>query len=544
MSPLSTASVLPTPAAAATSPASDVDTAIATRRTVPRVLAIAGSDPSGGAGIQADLKSIAANGGYGMAAITALTAQNTRGVNGVHVPPAPFLTAQLDAVSDDISIDAVKIGMLGDEQVITAVRSWLEKVRPGVVVLDPVMVATSGDRLLQESAEAALRALLPLADLITPNLAELGMLLGEPEAASWSEALEQGKRLAAGTGATVLVKGGHLDGDDCPDALVNTGGLLSADVVVVDGQRIQTRNSHGTGCSLSSAMATAQARLGDWEASLRAVKPWLAEALRTSDQLEVGSGNGPVNHFHHLPAANLSSANLPAGDPTSSGPALAGPVRREGEFAELLRAEAAGDLEAIFGLDFIKGLTDGTLPEREFAYYLAQDAIYLNGYSRVLARASALAPTESEQLFWARSAQQCLEVESELHRSWLSTRTVQTELGPVTKAYVDHLLAASVSGSYAVLAAAILPCFWLYADVGAALHAQFVAAGAPAGHPYAEWLRTYADEDFAAATREAIGITDAAGLAGSPAEREAMVTAFRQSCRYEVEFFDAPRHHS
>ncbi|KRE66761.1 hydroxymethylpyrimidine kinase [Arthrobacter sp. Soil736] len=534
MSPLSTASVLPAPAAVSTSAVSDVDTNVATSRNVPRVLAIAGSDPSGGAGIQADLKSIAASGGYGMAAITALTAQNTRGVSGVHVPPASFLTAQLNAVSDDISVDAVKIGMLGDEQVITAVRSWLEKVRPGVVVLDPVMVATSGDRLLQESAEAALRALLPLADLITPNLAELGMLLGEPEAASWPEALEQGKRLAAGTGATVLVKGGHLDGDDCPDALVNTGGLLSADVVVVDGERIQTRNSHGTGCSLSSAMATVQARLGDWEESLRTVKPWLAGALRTSGQLEVGSGNGPVNHFHHLPSGGLTSGGL----------TTAGALQREGAFAELLRAEAAPDLEAIFGLGFIKGLTDGTLPEKEFAYYLAQDAIYLNGYSRVLARASALAPTESEQLFWAGSAQQCLEVESELHRSWLSTRSVQTELGPVTKAYVDHLLAASVSGSYAVLVAAVLPCFWLYADVGESLHARYVAAGAPAGHPYAEWLRTYADEDFAAATRKAIGITDAAGLAGSPAERKAMLTAFRQSCRYEVEFFDAPRHHA
>ncbi|MBT2552389.1 bifunctional hydroxymethylpyrimidine kinase/phosphomethylpyrimidine kinase [Arthrobacter sp. ISL-5] len=536
MSPLSKASVLPAPAFA--SAVSDVGTTAASTRNVPRVLAIAGSDPSGGAGIQADLKSIAASGGYGMAAITALTAQNTRGVSGVHVPPAPFLTAQLNAVSDDISVDAVKIGMLGDEQVITAVRSWLEKVRPGVVVLDPVMVATSGDRLLRESAEAALRALLPLADLITPNLAELGMLLGEPEAVSWSEALEQGKRLAAGTGATVLVKGGHLDGDDCPDALINTGGLLSADVVVVDGQRIQTRNSHGTGCSLSSAMATVQARLGDWEASLRAVKPWLAEALRTSGQLEVGSGNGPVNHFHHLPSGGLTSGGLtPSGSTTAA-------LRREGDFAELLRAVAAAELEAIFRLGFIKGLTDGTLPEKEFAYYLAQDAIYLNGYSRVLARASALAPTESEQLFWARSAQQCLEVESELHRSWLSTRTVQAELGPVTKAYVDHLLAASASGSYAVLVAAVLPCFWLYADVGETLHAQYVAAGAPAGHPYAEWLRTYADEEFAAATRKAIGITDAAGLAGSPAEREAMVTAFRQSCRYEVEFFDAPRLHS
>ena len=139
-------------------------------RPHPRVLSIAGSDPSGGAGIQADLKSIAAHGGYGMAAITALTAQNTLGVSAVHVPPVEFLRQQLDAISSDIDIDAVKIGMLGDAAVIDEVRNWLEEVRPAVVVLDPVMVATSGDRLLRESAEASLRSLLPLADLITPNL--------------------------------------------------------------------------------------------------------------------------------------------------------------------------------------------------------------------------------------------------------------------------------------------------------------------------------------------------------------------------------------
>jgi hydroxymethylpyrimidine/phosphomethylpyrimidine kinase len=502
--------------------AAPVHVSPATRR-VPRVLAIAGSDPSGGAGIQADLKSIAANGGYGMAAITALTAQNTRGVTGVHVPPADFIAAQLAAVSDDIAVDAVKIGMLGDAGVITAVRTWLEKVRPGVVVLDPVMVATSGDRLLQESAEGALRSLLPLADLITPNLAELGMLLGEQEAATWCEALEQGKRLSAETGAIVLVKGGHLEGADCPDALVNTGGALSADVVVVEGQRVSTRNSHGTGCSLSSAMATVQARLGNWELALRTVKPWLEGALRASEQLEVGHGNGPVHHFHHLPQADGTA---------------------EGSFAALLQAEAAADLEAIYGLDFIRGLSEGSLPEYQFAYYLAQDAIYLNGYSRVLARASALAPTEAEQLFWARSSQQCLEVESELHRSWLSTRTVPNGLGPVTKAYVDHLLAASASGSYAVLVAAVLPCFWLYAEVGQTLHTGFLTAGAPDGHPYAEWLRTYADEGFAAATRQAIAITDTAGRQASDAERREMLTAFRHSCRFEVDFFDAPRRHS
>ncbi|MDI3195110.1 bifunctional hydroxymethylpyrimidine kinase/phosphomethylpyrimidine kinase [Pseudarthrobacter sp. AL07] len=532
MSPLASSSVLPsaTPAAVLPDisanqgevrPAPGRSGNVQVLRDVPRVLSIAGSDPSGGAGVQADLKSIAALGGYGMAAITALTVQNTQGVQAVHVPPASFLGQQLDAISDDITIDAVKIGMLGDAAVIGVVRDWLEKARPAVVVLDPVMVATSGDRLLHESAEAALRELLPLADLITPNLAELAILVGEPQARDWPDALGQGQRLSASAGATVLVKGGHLDGGACPDALVNAAGLLAQEVVEVSGDRIPTRNSHGTGCSLSSAMATAQARLGNWESALRHVKPWLVGALQAADQLEVGGGHGPINHFHHM-------KQVPAA----------------GEFAQTLQRASAPDLAAIFGLDFIRDLAGGTLAEEEFGYYLAQDAIYLNGYSRVLARASALAPTEAAQTFWAKSARQCLEVESELHRTWLSTRTVNSALGPVTKSYVDHLLAASASGSYAVLVAAVLPCFWLYAEVGQTLHAEFLAAGAPKEHPYADWLRAYADEDFAQATRDAIALADEAGRSASTDERAAMLVAFRQSCRFEVEFFDAPRIHS
>ena len=541
MSPLSS-TFLPSPAAAESpdlavssdypDPGVRPEETGAVLRTIPRVLAIAGSDPSGGAGIQADLKSIAANGGYGMAVVTALTAQNTQGVRAVHVPPASFLAEQLEAISDDIVVDAVKIGMLGDTDVIGVVRTWLTKVRPGVVVLDPVMVATSGDRLLQESAETALRALLPLADLLTPNLAELAMLLEEPLVNDWEAALEQGKRLAAVTGATVLVKGGHLDGGECPDALVTVSPGLEAKVVVVPGERVPTRNSHGTGCSLSSALATAQARLGNWEEALREVKPWLRGALEESDVLGVGRGAGPIHHFHHFQAD-------PAGEPKAQ--AAVQPGR---DFMEELRESADHHLASIYSLEFIRGLVDGSLPEHQFAYYLSQDAIYLNGYSRVLSRASAIAPTEEEQLFWARSAQQCLEVESELHRSWLSTRPVQAGLGPVTKSYVDHLLASSLAGSYGVLVAAALPCFWLYAEVGATLHSEFEANGAPAGHAYAEWLRTYADEDFAAATRQAIGFTKRAALAGSEAERQAMAVAFRQSSRYEVEFFDAPRLHA
>ena len=490
-------------------------------RPHPRVLSIAGSDPSGGAGIQADLKSIAAHGGYGMAAITALTAQNTRGVSAVHVPPVEFLRRQLEDISADVAIDAVKIGMLGDADVINEVRSWLAKVRPAVVVLDPVMVATSGDRLLRESGEAALRDLLPLAGLVTPNIPELAMLLGEAEAQDWATALEQGKRLAAECGNTVLVKGGHLAGEECPDALVNTAGLLRHDVIEIAGPRIATKNSHGTGCSLSSAIATVQARTGDWEASLRAVKPWLVEALATADVLGVGEGNGPINHFHHLP-----------------------PSTSKGAFAARLWQEAAPELEAIHALPFIRGLESGTLPEHEFKYYLSQDALYLNGYSRVLARAGALAPTEEEQLFWARSSQVCLEVESELHRNWLSTREASTGTGPVTKAYVDHLMAASASGSYAVLLAAVLPCYWLYAEVGRKLHANYLQAGSPAAHAYADWLKTYADEEFAEATRKAITFTDAAASGASDRERAAMVEAFVHSCRYETAFFDAPRLYS
>ena len=352
-------------------------------RRIPRVLSIAGSDPSGGAGIQADLKSIAAMGGYGMAAITALTAQNTRGVSAVHTPPAEFLKAQLEALSSDIVIDAVKVGMLSDATVIGTVGEWLERTRPAVVVLDPVMVATSGDRLLADDAAEALRALLSSADLITPNLPELGALLDEPTAVTWAGALAQAERLSEKVGAVVLVKGGHLGGPDCPDALVDSGAPAGERIVEVAGARIDTRNTHGTGCSLSSAMATMQARTGDWAASLKVVKEWLLGALAASDELEVGGGHGPVHHFHH------AEGTVPLAD---------------GEFASRMWDATAKVRAEIDALPFIAQLDAGSLPEAQFAYYLAQDAQYLNGFSRALARASALAPTEEEQTFWANSA--------------------------------------------------------------------------------------------------------------------------------------------
>lgn len=496
-------------------------------RTVPRVLSVAGTDPTGGAGIQADLKSIGAHGGYGMAVVTSLVAQNTRGVRSVHTPPSAFLEEQLLAVSDDVTIDAVKIGMLGDVDTIRTVCRWLPRAAGAVVVLDPVMVATSGDRLLAAEAEDELRALVPLADLVTPNLAELAVLLGEAVAPDWGAALDQGKRLAAATGTSVLVKGGHLvartvgdaEAGGCPDALVDSSGS----VTVVPGARVDTRNTHGTGCSLSAALATVQARTGDWEQSLVLVKDWLRGSLERADELEVGGGNGPIHHFHQFSAGSVQKV------PQDDRP-----------FSERVWELTSGHRSAIETLGFVRALGDGSLPDGQFAYYLAQDALYLGEYSRVLARASALAPTEAEQQFWAKSALNCLEVESELHRTWLAGREAPGKQGPVTKAYVDHLLAASGNGSYAVLVAAVLPCFWLYAHVGNVLHAQWSDAGADRAHPYANWMETYADPAFADATARAIAYADSAFEHASPVDRAAMIDAFEASAWYEHEFFDAP----
>ncbi|MBI1173421.1 bifunctional hydroxymethylpyrimidine kinase/phosphomethylpyrimidine kinase [bacterium] len=262
---------------------------------IPNILSIAGSDPSGGAGIQADLKAISANGGYAMAAITALTAQNTKGVHGVELVSAAFVRAQIAAVFADIRVDAVKIGMLGTAEIATAVA---EELRPRRVpiVLDPVMVAKGGDRLLAEAAVVALRErLLPLATVITPNLPEAADLLGEPEAQDRATMERQAEALLALGPQAVLLKGGHLQGQSSADLF-----LTHAMRVWIDAPRIATRNTHGTGCTLSAALATQLALTQDPLAAARAAKAYTLAAIRAADGLSVGQGHGPTDHFHHM----------------------------------------------------------------------------------------------------------------------------------------------------------------------------------------------------------------------------------------------------
>jgi hydroxymethylpyrimidine/phosphomethylpyrimidine kinase len=262
----------------------------------PTALTIAGSDSSGGAGIQADLKTFAALGVYGASAIAALTAQNTRGVSGIHAVPSDFLRAQIDAVFSDLDIGAVKIGMVGARAAIEAIVAALKHWSPKHVVLDPVMVATSGDRLLAPDAVEALRTkLIPLASIVTPNLPEAAALLNEAIASGEAAIEAQGRKLLALGCPAVLIKGGHGQGSESIDYLVRSAGVLA-----LPAPRVATENTHGTGCSLSSAIAAGLAKGEPLEQAVRNAKTWITEAIAAADRLGVGRGHGPIHHFHNF----------------------------------------------------------------------------------------------------------------------------------------------------------------------------------------------------------------------------------------------------
>ena len=537
---------------------------------VPRVLSIAGTDPSGGAGIQADLKSITASGGYGMCVTTSLVAQNTCGVREVFTPPLEFFTAQLAAVFDDVTVDAVKIGMLGDADTIRTVRTWLSEHPVPVVVLDPVMIASSGDRLLQAEAEQALRDLVPLVDVITPNVPELAVLCQKEPAQTFDEAHEQAANLAADTGTTVIVKGGHLHGEDAGNTAVFPDGTCAH----VRTPRLESRNTHGTGCSLSSSLAT---RLGvellqhteaaehaadqqltseDTHRALQWSTRWLHESIAAGAGLQVGSGegHGPVDHaararrleaaasaypWHHLLATTDSEGNTLDGTsperllPVSPVPAGKAVVKPAGPWTAALWVAGGETWHQILDLPFVRALGEGTLDEDLFAFYLDQDALYLRDYSRALATLSARTDTAAAQVHWAAGAHEAIAAESQLHEGWLANRARLGGASPITMGYTNFLRASAAGDDYVVGAAAILPCYWLYEEVGAVLSSQNHA-----DHPYAEWLSMYGGEDFAADVARSLAEVERAFEAASPAQRVRAARAYLSACVYEREFFD------
>ncbi|BAU95816.1 multifunctional thiamine-phosphate pyrophosphorylase/synthase/phosphomethylpyrimidine kinase [Corynebacterium suranareeae] len=516
--------------------------------STPRVLSIAGTDPTGGAGIQADLKSIAAGGGYGMCVVTSLVAQNTHGVNTIHTPPLTFLEEQLDAVFSDVTVDAIKLGMLGSADTVDLVAHWLGSREHGPVVLDPVMIATSGDRLLDASAEESLRRLAAHVDVVTPNIPELAVLCDSQPATTMDQAIAQAQAFAAEHDTIVIVKGGHLTGALADNAVVRPDGS----VFQVENLRVNTTNSHGTGCSLSAALATRIATGESVEKALEWSTRWLNEALRHADQLHVGTGNGPVDHGHltrrmlsaaettpwdHLLAPRLDGQTATSFVAPSTVKSPAPRIEPAGPFTRALW-EASGDIIAgINSSDFITMLGDGTLRRPEFDFYIDQDAQYLAQYSRALARLSSIAPDAQAQIEWAQSAAECLVVEAELHRSYMAGATVSAP-SHITMAYTDFLIARTYTEDYVCGVAAVLPCYWLYAEIGLMLAEQNHE-----DHPYKDWLDTYSSEEFINGTRAAIARLEKALENAGSEQRVDAARAFLSASVHEREFFDQATRH-
>lgn len=272
-------------------------------KQIPNIVSIAGIDPSGGAGIFADLKSFSALGAYGCGVVAALTAQNTQAVTGVHVPPTDFLKLQIDTLFADVKIHAVKLGMLGSAEIVQTVADRLAHWQAPNVVCDPVMVAKSGDHLLAKNAVSMLiEALLPQSFMITPNLPEAGVLLECRAPETVKEMYRAAERLREmlplSSERWVLLKGGHLPGSEVVDLLFDGDRMIE-----MPAPRIETKNTHGTGCSLSSAIAALLPQAGEFrpvENAVRAAREWLRGAIAASGALQVGHGHGPVHHFHAL----------------------------------------------------------------------------------------------------------------------------------------------------------------------------------------------------------------------------------------------------
>ena len=263
---------------------------------IPIILSIAGSDPSGGAGIQADLKTFSALGAYGAAAVTALTAQNTRGVTGIHNVPPEFVALQVDTVFADLRVDAVKVGMISTADIARAVVASLRHAGARNVVLDPVMIAKSGHALLDPTAVAAVREeLVPLATVITPNLPEAGVLLDSEMPQTLTEMRDAARALHRLGPAYVYLKGGHLGGEESPDLLYD-----GTTIVELTAKRVHTANTHGTGCTLSSAIAALLPQRSSVRGAVEEAKAYLTAAIAASDRLHVGSGHGPVHHFYSM----------------------------------------------------------------------------------------------------------------------------------------------------------------------------------------------------------------------------------------------------
>lgn len=537
-----------------------------------RVLSIEGSDPIGGAGTMADMKAFTAQGVFGYAAMTSVLAQNTQGVTDIINVEPSFLLAQLKAVSDDADIDSMKIGMLGTPELVQTVRNWLvdlfkdyetnDKPRP-TIVLDPVMYAKSGDRLLTDEAEQSLATLVPLADIITPNTMELAALASiaatedgnvslapnipntTPSAPqSYEDMAAMATTVASHFGVAVYAKGGGLalrGNKESTDILAlpalsststpasvsisdTTSKLNNANeagtkptITRIEGAAVPTQNVHGTGDTLSSTLAALRPQCDDWVTTAKRAKTWMTEAIAAADNLHIGHGHGPIDFTWQHSPTGLS-------------------------FTEDYWRRTAGIRERIATMPFLEQMLDGSLPLDDFSYYLHQDDLYLTDYTSLLALASSRATDPHERAFFADAASYGLEEGLTFHKQWYREHgfTVGHEpMSETTAAYLGHEHRFTDTGSYSALVAVVMPCYWVYSIVGQEMERQIRERHINLNtHPYGIWIGMYADPGFASRTLEELRICDKLAAAASIDEYDQMMDAALGSTEHEYRFFN------
>ncbi|WP_297452495.1 bifunctional hydroxymethylpyrimidine kinase/phosphomethylpyrimidine kinase [uncultured Corynebacterium sp.] len=522
---------------------------------VPRVLSIAGTDPTGGAGIHADLKSIAAAGGYGMGVVTALVSQNTVGVRAVHTPPVDFLVEQLAAVTEDVTIDAVKIGMLGSRALTRAVTNWVQETEPAVVVLDPVMVATSGDRLLDEDAMGAMRDLVAEATVITPNVPELALLADVPEASDLDELIEQALDFAQKNDVIVIAKTGHLSGDEAGNAVAFPDGQVSFN----SSPRIHTENTHGTGCSLSAALAT---RIGGGSAvddALHWTTRWLSESIRFADDLHVGQGHGPIDHGHRarrlervalrrmLPVrlnSNVAQGSFDANEIEQSmeeaksffgnSPELA-PV---GPFTSMLWRDLEDIIAEIGDMFSVHSLLRGDLSSEDTRFFVAQEAWYLQQIFPVLSHLATKASCPKEQVLWSSVAQEALVRALELSNNTLeeaSSTLEDIEPTTITQLLLDMHTSCSAFNPYRIAVTSIVAEMWISAE----LNAQGKSL-VDEDSKIADWVGMYSDPAFVDSVKQALEVLEENMSKASEAELKTIRNIFRRAAVLKREAYAQP----
>ncbi|KAI9020628.1 thiamine biosynthesis protein (Thi-4) [Hyaloraphidium curvatum] len=542
----------------------------------PTALTIAGSDSGGGAGIQADLKTFSAFGVFGTSVVAALTAQNTKGVQGVVAVEPSFVEAQCESVLSDIGAGAVKTGMLFSAPIIGVVASQLRKHGVARLVVDPVMVSSSGSRLLSEDAVAALAEdLIPLATVLTPNTPEAEVLLqqaGRPmKIASVEDMKVAARAIREAFGPQyVLLKGGHLPVSDIaspevddvrtvflpsptPDAKGQNGAASHVVDVLYDGQTFvqypkphrRTRNLHGTGCTLSAAIAAGLALGKPVPEAVEAALVYLSKAIAPGKPFAVGTGaHGPVNHLHSITAvATLLEA------PSAPPPAPWSAVGAGTDLASRLIASCPAEWQFFVDHPFVRGMADGTLPPESFRHYMVQDYLYLTHFARAYALAAYKEQRMDDIL---RAAGTVLQIgrETELHVAWCARLGIsKEELDAAPEAvanlsYTRFFLEKGVSGDRLDLRVALAPCLLGYGVIGKRLAED--PATKRDGNPYWEWIEAYAADDYQEACRE--GREELEKLSkellpeSSKARMRQLCETFRQGTVLEAKFWDMGLH--